>query len=180
MRRVHRIAILPGLLLLGLLLLGLTSCATFVQYTDEIVDQRTGRSLLVTAPATAGGFCGFLVGLPADVVALPITFVVYSIQKNNDSINADPISTMLFPSFVLWRTGTLVAVPFDMIEYVFSRLGRPKRTLTEDEQNEIEYEIDLETLPDYPVEPIFPLRGTDSIPDDPAPVASGSAAHGRG
>lgn len=157
MRRVEERGIWrSGKLLLATSLFLLASCAQFVQYTDEIVDRRTGRDLIVTAPAAAGGFCGFLVGLPVDIVALPVTFLVYTIQKNQNELKADPVSTLLFPSFVLWRTGTLVAIPMDMLHFVFIRAGQPDRTPTEEEQNEIEFDFDLDTLPDYPVEAIYP------------------------
>ena len=138
------------------LLLSLSSCAQLVQYTDEIVDSRTGRSLFVTAPATAGGFLGFLIGIPVDVVALPVTFTFYLVQKDQDELRADPLSTMLFPSFVLWRAGTLIGTPFDAVHYLWARAGRPPRSLTGEELAEIEYSYDLKTLPDYPVKAIYP------------------------
>jgi len=134
----------------------LASCAQFVQYTDEIVDYRTGRPTLVTAPATAGGFIGFVVGIPADIAALPVTFTVYTVQKDQNEIGADPISTLLFPSFVLWRTGTLLALPLDALYFMFVWWDRPERTLTEEERTEIEYDFDLDTLPSYPVEAVYP------------------------
>jgi hypothetical protein len=132
----------------------LTSCAQLVQYTDEIVDRRTGRSLLVTVPATVGGFAGFVIGIPADIVALPVTLSVYQFQK--DEPDADPVSTLLFPSFALWRAGTLIGTPMDVLDYALLRSWRAERTINADEQNEIEYQMDLDTLPSYPVTPVYP------------------------
>ena len=104
---------LPTLVAVASLVL-LSSCAQLVQYSDEIVDRRTGRSFLVTVPATIGGFCGFVIGIPADIVALPVTLTVYQFQK--DEPGADPVSTLLFPSFALWRAGTLLGTPMDVPE----------------------------------------------------------------
>ena len=113
-------------LLLALCLL--PACSQTVQYTDELSDPRTGRSWFVTAPANVGGFVGFVLGIPADLVALPATFTVYRVQRAQNKLTADPISTMLFPSFVLWRAGTLIATPFDMLEYVAIRAWSPPRS----------------------------------------------------
>jgi hypothetical protein len=145
----------PALLALGA---ALSSCAQFVQYTDELVDPKTGRPFVVTVPAAAGGFCGFLIGIPATVIALPVTFTVYQVQRDQNEVTADPISTMLFPSFVLWRTGTLVALPLDMLHYMVARAGRPAPTPSREEQTEAEYQIDQQTLPRYPVTPIYPVE----------------------
>lgn len=142
-----------------LALLVLNSCGDLVQYTDELVDRRTGRTLLVRTPATLGGVLGFVVGVPLDIVALPVTYPVYASQKNDQAVAADPLSTMLFPSFVLWRAGTLVAVPLDILEYVAYRAWLPPPTPTRQEQEAYEVEQDERTLPVYPVEPIFPRGG---------------------
>lgn len=134
----------------------LASCGTFVRYTGELTDSRSGRTLLVTAPATLGGFVGFVAGIPVDVVALPVTYTVYAMQKSQNELEADPMSTMLFPSFVLWRTGTLLAVPFDILEFSLWRSWQPPPSMTAAEQAEFEYELDQQTLPRYPVEPVYP------------------------
>lgn len=144
---------LPTLAAVASLVL-LPACAQLVQYTDEIVDRRTGRSFLVTVPATVGGFAGFVIGIPADFVALPVTLTVYQFQKAQPE--ADPVSTLLFPSFALWRAGTLVGTPMDVIDYALLRSWRAEPTATTDEQNEIEYEMDLDTLPSYPVKAVYP------------------------
>ncbi|MEM7199277.1 MAG: hypothetical protein AAF628_03365 [Planctomycetota bacterium] len=155
----------------ALLLLG--SCSQLVQYTDELTNPKS-RSWLVTTPANAGGFVGFALGVPIDVAALPVTFTVYRIQRQQNKPTADPISTMLFPSFVLWRAMTLVGLPFDMLEFAAYRAWAPRRSLTGEEQAEVEYEIDDETLPTYPVEWIYPRRPADLTPSGsanlPAPV----------
>lgn len=137
-----------ALLPLATLLALQSACAPVVQYTDEIVDSRTGRSVLVTVPATIGGFCGFAVGIPAVVIALPATLAVYWVQEPE---SADPVSTLLFPSFALWRACTLAAMPMDVIDYSLIRAWRAPPTMTAEEQNEIEHQFDLDTLPEYPV-----------------------------
>lgn len=144
---------LAGWLLAATLLSG---CAQIVQYTDELVDRRSGRSPFVTVPAAAGGFVGFVAGIPFDLLALPITWSVYRVQKASEPERADPLSTMLFPSFVMWRAGTLLAVPFDGLEYLAYRVWRPRQTLTAEERRARELELDEETLPRYPVVPIYP------------------------
>ena len=140
-------------------LLAFGSCGQLVEYTDELVDQRTGRTLVVRTPATFGGVLGFLIGVPLDLIALPITYTVYTIQKDEPTVTADPLSTMLFPSFVLWRAGTLVAVPFDMLEFSVYRAWLPPQTPTAEEQEAHEVEEDEAALPVYPVERIFPGVG---------------------
>lgn len=147
-----------GALLLAALLL--PSCSEFVQYTGALSDSRTGRTLFVTVPATLGGFTGFVVGLPLDVVALPISYPVYKVQESQAPEAADPLSTMMFPSFLLWRVGALIAVPFDAVEYAVYRAWRPADTMTADERQAFEYEKDQELLERYPVEPIYPKKGS--------------------
>ncbi len=137
-------------------LAALAACGQLVRYTDELADTGSGRSWVVTTPAHIGGFIGFAAGIPVDVVALPITFTVYRIQHDQNAATADPLSTMLFPSFVLWRLGTLIAVPIDLIEFAAVRAWAEPRGPTEAEQNAIELELDEDTLPTYPVETIYP------------------------
>ena len=48
----------------SLLLLGAAGCAGLVQYTDELRDEATGRTLFVRTPATIGGIVGFAAGVP--------------------------------------------------------------------------------------------------------------------
>lgn len=132
------------------------SCAQLVQYTDELADERTGRSFLVTTPATIGGLCGFVAGIPVDIAAAPITYAVHGYQKAQDPVRADLASTMLFPSFVLWRAGNLVAVPFDVCEFLAFRAWRPATTMTREEREEVELWHDDQILPSYPVEPLYP------------------------
>ena len=88
-------------------------CTPIVRYTDELVSARSGRTFLTRTPATFGGIVGFIAGVPVDIVALPVTYVVYSAQ---DEVTRDPLSIFLFPSFVLWRVGTLVGAPIDSAE----------------------------------------------------------------
>ena len=46
----------------AVLLLWSSSCSQFVQYTDELSDPRSGRTLFVRAPAVLGGTSGFAWG----------------------------------------------------------------------------------------------------------------------
>jgi len=137
----------------------LGACSQLVRYTDELVDRGTGRTVLVTAPASAGGFFGFIAGLPVDLAALPITYPVYRVQADKDPAGADPLSTMLFPSFVLWRAGTLLGMPFDVLEYAGWRLWQPEVTPTEEERKRFEAQLDEQSLPAYPVETLEPATG---------------------
>jgi hypothetical protein len=138
--------------------LALAGCAQFLEYTGELTDDRTGRTLFVTVPATIGGFAGFVVGIPVDVVALPITATVYAMERAQDPVNANFLRTAIVPSFVLMRLGTLLAVPFDAVEWAAYRAWLPPSTLNEQEQAEYELQLDEETLPQYPVTPIYPRR----------------------
>ncbi len=102
---------------------------------------------------------GFVLGVPLDIIGLPVTYTLYQFQRDDESVTADPMSTMLFPSFVLWRAGTLVAVPFDAVEFVVYRAWLPPETPTAEEQERLEAAEDSSTLPVYPVERIFPTVG---------------------
>ena len=144
--------------LLPVLCVALSCCSQVVRYTDEIVDPNTGRKFYVTAPATAGGFVGFVVGIPVDLVALPATWLVYQVQKEQNELKADPVSTMLFPSFVLWRAGTLVALPIDLVDFTAWRAWRAPETVTREEQEEFEVWVDGQALPEYPVEQVYPPK----------------------
>lgn len=138
--------------------IGMGGCAQLVQYTDELRDKRTGRSPVVRMPATVGGIVGFVVGTPVSVAALPATWLVYRYQKSETPLSADPMSTLLFPSFLFWRAGTLVlGAPFDALEWAAWRAWRDAPSLTAAEREEIELRHDEETLQSYPVEPIYPL-----------------------
>jgi hypothetical protein len=136
--------------------MALGSCSELVQYTQEISDSRSGRGPLVTIPANFGGFAGFVAGIPVDAVLLPVTYPVYQYQKSASPDDADPVSTMLFPSFFLWQTGKALGVPFDLLEFTFYRAWRSPETLTAGEREEIELLYDQDFLPPYPVEVIYP------------------------
>jgi hypothetical protein len=141
---------------LAIVVLGAAGCGQFVQYTDELTDPRTGRTAIVTTPANLGGVLGFVAGIPLDVAAIPVTYAVYSYQAENDPAGADPLSTMLFPSFLLWRAGCLLAVPFDAVEHVVYRAWRSPHTRTREEREEIEFLHDERALPSYPAVPLYP------------------------
>jgi hypothetical protein len=126
-----------------------------VRYSDELVSAKSGRTAFTRAPATLGGILGFLVGVPVDIVALPATYAVYSSQS---SATRDPLSIFLFPSFVLWRVGTLIAAPIDAVEWGVWRWWQPDETLTPEDRERIERELDELQMQwtDYPVEWIYP------------------------
>ncbi len=144
----------------ALLLLWLSagSCASVVQYTDELRDERTGRSVVVRSTAAAGGAVGLVAGLPVSLAAVPVTYVVYLTEKARSPLRADPLSILLFPSFVLWRAGSLLAAPFDLVEWALFRAGADDLTPTAEEQERIELEHDERVLQSYPVEPIYPTE----------------------
>ncbi len=145
-------------LALALLVAALCGCRQFVQYTDELTDARSGRSSFVTTPAALGGSAGFLVGIPAVIGALPVTYGVFAYQRSADPLGADAVSTLLFPSFVCWRVGKLLGSPFDFLEFASYRAWRSPETLTREERAEIEFNHDEKTLPSYPVRPIYPTE----------------------
>lgn len=132
--------------LLLLLVAPLGSCSALIEYSDALVDNNTGRSNFVTKPASVAGVVGFIVGVPLDLVALPVTYTVYQSQKSDEYDGVDPLSTLLFPSFVLWRTGVLaVGVPFDVAEFVFYRAWtRDTAGSREDYERDLERELDEE------------------------------------
>lgn len=135
------------------LLAALGGCTSVVRYTDELADPRTGRTAFVRLPATLGGVIGFVVGVPVDLVALPATYGFYLTQPKEER---DPLSIFLFPSFVLWHAGTLIAVPFDVLEFACYRAWQPPDALSREERERRELQLDETELPDYPVETIYP------------------------
>ncbi len=154
-----------------LVFLSTGSCAGLVQYTDELRDERTGRSVVVRSTAAAGGAIGLVAGLPLSVAAAPVTYVVYLTERARSPLRADPLSIMLFPSFVLWRAGSLLAAPFDFVEWAIFRAGADDVTRTAEEQERIELEHDERVLQSYPVDPIYPTdrdrRRAAQKPRDP-------------
>ncbi|HMQ20915.1 MAG TPA: hypothetical protein PKE00_00390 [Planctomycetota bacterium] len=98
-----------------------TPSCLLVEYSDRLVDERT-RGNFGTQPASIGGLLGFIIGIPIDVVGLPISYPIYRLSKSDGEETLDPLSTLLFPSFVLWRTGVLViGAPLDLLEFTFYR-----------------------------------------------------------
>ena len=57
---------------------------------------------------------------------------------------------------MLWRTGVLLGVPFDMVEYSLYRSWQPPRHPSEEEQEAVETRIDQDLLPAYRVDAIYP------------------------
>ena len=140
----------------GCLLLAATGCAPVVRYTNELVDGQHGRTWFTRLPATIGGAVGFTVGVPVDVVALPLTWVVYRTQPKE---TRDPLSVFLFPSFVLWKVGALLGTPFDAVEWGLVRAWRARPELAEEEREAIERQWDAREFSEYPVTPIHPVPG---------------------
>lgn len=155
----------PRRALAGAFCLALAGCSDLVQYAQDLGDKRTGRTALVCMPAQAAGFVGFGIGFPICVVLLPASWVVYEVHASNDPAAADAISTLFWPSFVLWRVGNLVAAPLDLLEWVTYRAWRDPQALTASEREELEAEIDAQALPSYPVQPLYP------IPVHPTPTS---------
>ena len=69
---------LPALLLASLAL-GSSGCELVV-YSDNLVNDNR-HSSFVTKPASVMGVLGFVVGLPLDILAFPVTYAVYATQK---------------------------------------------------------------------------------------------------
>ena len=135
------------------------SCAGLVQYTDELRREKTGRSQFVLAPSAVGGITGFVLGVPVSIAASPVTYGVYRYEKSRAPLKADVASTMLFPSFVLWRAGILaLGAPFDALEFALWRAWQEPVSLTPSELEEIERTYDRAVLSRYPVRPIYPDR----------------------
>ncbi|MCA8976807.1 MAG: hypothetical protein KDC98_18945 [Planctomycetes bacterium] len=127
-------------------------CTPFVRYTNDLVDSKAGRSWLVRAPAGIGGTLGFVVGVPVDLAAMPLSWVVYRAQPKE---TRDVISVFLFPSFVLWKVGALVGVPFDLLEFGLWRWWN-RQEYTLEEREAIERIWDEREYSDYPVTAIYP------------------------
>ena len=143
--------------LLGLATLGLTTlaggCTSVVRYTNELVSGEHGRTYFTRAPSALGGTVGFVAGVPVDVAALPVSFVVYRSQPKE---TRDALSVFLFPSFVLWQSGLLLGAPFDVLEWAAWRSWRPARALTSAEREAAERAWDAQEFSVYPVTPIYP------------------------
>jgi len=140
------------LLVLACCLAG-ASCAGVVRYTDQLGDPRYGRTWFTRLPAVAGGATGFTLGLPLDVVALPVTGMVYASQSPAER---DPTTVFLYPSIVLYKAGTLLGAPFDAVEWAVWRRWQPARSLTPEELDAIERHWDQQAWPEYPVRAIYP------------------------
>ena len=129
------------------------ACASVVRYTNELVSSEQGRTYFTRVPAGFGGTIGFAAGIPIDVLALPATFVVYRTQPRE---TRDPVSVFLFPSFVLWKAGTLLGAPFDLVEWAAWRSWQPAAPVGSDEREAIERQWDAAEFSVYPVTPIYP------------------------
>lgn len=133
-------------------------CTSVVQYTEELVDPRHGRTWFTRLPATIGGTAGFAAGVPVDVVAAPIAWVWYAAQPVE---TRDPLSVFLFPSFVLWRAGLLLGAPFDLVEWGAWRSWQPDVPITQEDRDRIERAWDAQEYTEYPVTPIHPPPGSE-------------------
>lgn len=113
--------------------------------------------MAVRGAAKVGGAIGLVAGVPISVVALPASYPIYKIQESADPDGTDFMSTVAFPAFVLLEVCSLLATPFDVLEFALYRAWQPPATLTAEEQQEIEFALDDQTLPRYPVVPIYPI-----------------------
>jgi hypothetical protein len=129
------------------------ACSHVVQYTNELVDARSGRTWFTRLPATVGGTVGFVVGVPVDIVAIPASWVVYVSQPKE---TRDVLSVFLFPSFVLWKAGALLGAPFDGLEWAAYRSWQPPQPVTQEERETIERAWDEAGWSTYPVTPVYP------------------------
>ncbi|GAB4136506.1 MAG: hypothetical protein Fur0037_01110 [Planctomycetota bacterium] len=154
-------------------LLALASCTQAIRYSDALTDRRTGRTIFVRAPASLGGFVGFLAGVPLDLAVLPVSYPIYA---TSPAESRDALSIFLFPSFVFWRAGVLLALPFDAIEYAVWRgwAGPPK--LSPEEREQIERRLDDRQWDSFPVAPLYPIEE----PERPGASSASGAAPGAG
>lgn len=136
------------------MLVTLTACSSVVRYTDELVDARYGRTWFTRLPATVGATAGFAIGIPVDIVAVPLTWAVYRTQPEE---SRDPLSVFLFPSFVLWKAGALLGSPFDLVEWGVWRSWQPTRPRTQEEVEAVERAWDAREYTEYPVTPLYPV-----------------------
>ena len=143
-----------------LVLLICGGCTSLVRYTNDLVDKDSGRTWFTRAPAGVGGTLGFVIGIPVDVVASPVSWAVYRSQPKE---TRDVMSVFLFPSFVLWKVGTLVGSPFDLVEWAAWRSWN-KKAITPEEREAIERAWDEREYSEYPVQAIYPTAGGDSVP----------------
>ena len=139
----------------------LASCSPIVRYTDELVDARYGRTLFTRLPATLGATTGFALGVPLDILGVPISWIVYRSQPRE---TRDPLSVFLFPSFVLWKAGALLGAPFDLVEFGVWRWWHEERPRTQEEWEAIEREWDAREYTEYPVTPIHPPPAEGGVP----------------
>lgn len=130
----------------------LGGCTELVRYTDALIDPCTGRTWVVRGPATFFGVVGFAAGVPIDLVAFPVSWVVYQSQPPE---TRDPQSTFLFPSVVLWKAGILLAAPLDLLEFAAWRSWQPGDALTAEELERREKALDDQAMRGIPVQTIY-------------------------
>jgi hypothetical protein len=129
------------------------SCTSVVRYTSELVSNEQGRTYFTRVPSAIGGTLGFAIGVPVDLAALPATWVIYRSQPRE---TRDPLSVFLFPSFVLWKAGTLLGAPFDLVEWLAWRSWQAPVPLSAEQREAIERQWDAREFSEYPVSPIYP------------------------
>ncbi|MEZ6035862.1 MAG: hypothetical protein R3F29_00175 [Planctomycetota bacterium] len=139
------VAVLVALLAAG--------CTPVVRYTNELTDGQYGRTWFTRLPSTIGATTGFAVGLPVDILTLPVTTIVY--QSQNE-VTRDALSVFMFPSFALWKIGALIGAPFDAVEWGLWRSWQSPAQVTDAEREAIEREWDKREFNEYPVTPIYP------------------------
>ena len=134
----------------------LSSCGAFIEYTDGLRNSEE-HTVVVRGTAKVGGAIGLLAGVPISVVALPASYTIYKVQESGDPEGTDYMSTVAFPAFALLEVCSLLATPFDVLEMALYRAWLPAATLTAEEQLQLEFGFDDQTLPRYPVTRIYPI-----------------------
>jgi hypothetical protein len=134
----------------------LSSCAGVVRYTDALVEPSHGRTWFTRVPAAVGGTLGFTLGVPLDLLGVPLSAVVYA---NQPTSTRDPLSVFLFPSWALWKVGLLLGTPFDGLEWLCYRAYRGEPALGSEEREAIERAYDEAGWARYPVQALHPVVG---------------------
>ncbi len=137
-----------------------TSCQLLgpvVEYGDSLRNSKD-RTVGVRYTAKLGGVFGVLAGIPADIVLLPITYPVHLYRDSMEPESTSMVDSLLFPSLALLQVGSMIAIPIDVLEFGLYRVWLPRDTMTAEEKEELERRLDDETLPRYPVTPVWPAK----------------------
>ena len=155
--------VLPSLVvLLGVSTLG--GCA--LPNTIEMLDDRApppefGRPGWVRAFAGFGGWVGGLIGVPAAIVALPVTYPLSLLAEDGLGEHSSG-EFMLWPAIGLAAAGhAAFGGPADVVDYVF------RRAWVDGDDPVYSYDYVPMPAPELPDVPPEPVRGPDATPDVP-------------